>query len=125
MKTDASIIAVLPGRAALADLEAAAASAARLLKMMASEQRLIMLCRLGEGETSVGELAERANLAQSAASQHLAKMRADGIVATRRDGQTIYYRLADPSAARVIEVLCELFAPAGHRQARRRRRADA
>ena len=114
MKTNASIISVSAERAELADLEAAAVHASRLLKMLASEQRLIMLCRLGEGEASVGELAERAHLAQSAASQHLGKLRSEGVVATRRDGQTVYYRLADPSAARLIEVLCDLFAPADH-----------
>ncbi|MDE2488332.1 MAG: winged helix-turn-helix transcriptional regulator [Alphaproteobacteria bacterium] len=118
MKTDSLIISLSPEHAGLADLEAAAVTATRLLKMLANEQRLIMLCRLAEGEASVGELAERASLAQSAASQHLGKLRAEGVVATRRDAQTVYYRLADASAARLMEVLCDLFAPADHRPAR-------
>jgi DNA-binding transcriptional ArsR family regulator len=93
----------------LAALEASAASAARLMKLLASEQRLILLCRLGEGECSVGELAQHVGLAQSAASQHLGKLRAEGLVATRREGQTIYYRLVDPAAARVIDLLCDIY----------------
>jgi DNA-binding transcriptional ArsR family regulator len=93
----------------LAALEASAAAASRLLKMLASEQRLILLCRLSQGEASVGELAQHVGLAQSAASQHLAKLRADGLVATRRDAQTIYYRLNDAAAARVIDLLCDIY----------------
>ncbi len=79
-------------------------------KLLASEPRLKVLCRLIGGETSVSELAEHAGMAQSATSQHLAKMRAEGLVATRRDAQTIFYRLADPAAARVLETLCEIYA---------------
>ena len=95
--------------AELLQLEAHAASAARLMKLMANEQRLILLCRLGEGECSVGDLAAYVGLAQSAASQHLAKLRAEGVVATRREGQTIFYRLADPAAVRVIDTLCGIY----------------
>jgi DNA-binding transcriptional ArsR family regulator len=80
-----------------------------MLKLLASEQRLLLLCRLVEGETSVGDLAEHAKLAQSAASQHLGKMRAEGLVATRREAQTIYYRLADPAAMRVLDTLCDIY----------------
>ena len=93
----------------LAELEASAGAAARLMKMLASEQRLMLLCRLGEGEASVGELSEHVGLAQTTTSQHLAKLRADGLVATRRAAQTIYYRLSDPAAARVIGLLCDIF----------------
>jgi len=102
----------------LARLEASAATAARLMKMLASEQRLILLCQLAEGERSVGDLATYVGLAQSAASQHLAKLRADGLVATRREGQTIFYRLVDPAAIKVIDTLCEIYnQPASDRQA--------
>jgi DNA-binding transcriptional ArsR family regulator len=101
-----------------ARLEARASAAARLMKMLASEQRLILLCRLAEGERSVGDLATYVGLAQSAASQHLAKLRTDGLVATRRHGQTIYYRLVDPAAIKVIDTLCEIFdQPPSDRQA--------
>ena len=93
----------------LSELEASAGSAARLLKLLASEQRLLLLCRLVEGEASVGALAEHAKLAQSTASQHLARMRAERLVATRREAQTIYYRLVDPAAVRVLDTLCDIY----------------
>ena len=96
-------------------LEACAQPAARLLKLLASEQRLLLLCRLIEGEASVGVLAEHARLAQSAASQHLAKMRAEGLVATRREGQTIHYRLDDPATVRVLETLSDIYRAQGAR----------
>ena len=92
-----------------ADLEASAALAAQHLKLLANEQRLIVLCRLSEGEMSVGDLADYVGLNQSALSQHLAKLRAEGIVTTRRAGQTIFYRLANPSITRIIDLLCELY----------------
>ena len=98
-----------PDPAVLAELEASAAAAARLMTLLASEQRLILLCRLAEGECPVGELAAYAGLAQSAASQHLAKLRAEGVVKPRREGQTIYYSLSDPAAVRVIDTLCEIY----------------
>jgi ArsR family transcriptional regulator, virulence genes transcriptional regulator len=90
-------------------LEPRAVDAARLLKLLANEQRLTVLCRLSGAEMSVSELCEHVNLTQSALSQHLAKLRADGLVATRRDAQTIYYRLSDPIAIRLIGVLCDLY----------------
>jgi ArsR family transcriptional regulator, virulence genes transcriptional regulator len=101
----------LPEADQLEALNSRAASAARLLKLLASEQRLRMLCRLGEGEASVNELAHFAGLAQSATSQHLAKLRAEGLVAIRREGQTIHYRLSDPAAVRLIDALCEIYGP--------------
>ncbi|PHY14120.1 transcriptional regulator [Caulobacter sp. B11] len=97
------------------DLAASAQAAARLLKLLASEQRLLILCRLIDGEASVGDLALHIGLAQSATSQHLAKMRAEGLVATRREAQTIFYRLADPAAVRVLETLCDVYRGAGAR----------
>ncbi len=97
------------------DLEPRAADAARLLKLLANEQRLTVLCRLSGTEMSVTELGEHVNLSQSALSQHLAKLRADGLVATRREAQTIYYRLADPIAERLISVLCDLYGGPAHK----------
>jgi DNA-binding transcriptional ArsR family regulator len=97
-------------RAASAEqLESRAGDAARLLKLLANEQRLTVLCRLSGAEMSVSELQQYVNLSQSALSQHLAKLRADGLVATRRDAQTIYYRMSDPIAERLIGVLCDLY----------------
>jgi DNA-binding transcriptional ArsR family regulator len=77
--------------------------------LLASEQRLVLLCRLIEGECSVGDLAAYVGLAQSAASQHLAKLRAEGVVATRREGQTIYYRVADPAALQILDTLRKIY----------------
>ncbi len=102
-----------PNPSAIEHLEPNVIEAARLLKLLANEQRLTVLCRLSGGEMSVTELGEYVNLSQSALSQHLAKLRADGLVATRRDAQTIYYSLSDPIAERLIGVLCEIYG--GHR----------
>lgn len=94
---------------AMRDLESRAGEAAELLKLLANDQRLIILCRLSDQELSVSELGEYVNLAQSALSQHLAKLRAQGLVATRREGQSIYYRLANPTAQKLVGALCELY----------------
>ncbi len=90
-------------------LTAKAAEAARLLAALANESRLMILCELVDGELSVGTLVEAVGLTQSALSQHLAKLRAAGIVATRRDAQTIYYRLASEAAGRVMTTLAEIY----------------
>ena len=97
------------GTPAVEALESRALEAARLLKLLANEQRLTVLCRLSGGEMSVTELGEYVDLSQSALSQHLAKLRAEGLVTTRRNAQTIYYRLDDPIAERLIGVLCQLY----------------
>ena len=91
--------------------EASAGRAATLLRLFANEKRLMILCQLADGELAVGEIQSRVGLSQSALSQHLALLRAEGIVATRREGQVIFYRLDDPAAMRVIETLAELFCP--------------
>lgn len=90
-------------------LEARAGEAAELLKLLANDHRLIVLCRLMDAEMSVSELGEHVNLAQSALSQHLAKLRAQGLVAARREGQNIYYRLASATAHKLVGALCELY----------------
>jgi DNA-binding transcriptional ArsR family regulator len=90
-------------------LEARAGEAAQLLKLLANDHRLIILCRLSDEELSVSELSEYVNLSQSALSQHLAKLRAEKLVATRRDAQTIYYRLASPNALKLVKALCDLY----------------
>lgn len=95
----------------LAMFEASASRAAALLRLLGNERRLMILCQLADGELSVGQLQPRVGLSQSALSQHLALLREEGIVATRRDGQTIHYRIADPAALRVIATLAELFCP--------------
>ncbi len=82
-----------------------AGEAAQLLKALANEKRLMVLCLLAEGERSVGQLNAELDLSQSALSQHLAVLRADGLVETRRAAQTIYYALAAGPAQRIIETL--------------------
>jgi DNA-binding transcriptional ArsR family regulator len=91
--------------------EAKAAAAATLLRSLANERRLLLLCQLGDGELSVGTLQSRLGLSQSALSQHLAVLREEGILSTRRQAQTIYYRISDPAAAKVIETLASIFCP--------------
>jgi DNA-binding transcriptional ArsR family regulator len=94
------------------DLAEKAAEAARLLRLLANENRLLVLCHLaGEGEMSVGALAEAVGLSQPALSQHLALLREDGLVATRREAQAVFYRLAEPKVARLLAVLRELYCP--------------
>lgn len=96
----------------IADFESKAGEAAALLKLLANENRLLILCRLAiAGELSVGAIADAVDLSQSALSQHLAKMRDDELVATRRDAQTIYYRIADQNAARLLGILKEMYCP--------------
>lgn len=95
----------------LARFEASAAEAAAMLKALASQRRLMVLCRLGSGELSVSVLQGALGISQSALSQHLAVLRGEGIVTTRRDGQTIYYRIADPAAGRIIETLASIYCP--------------
>ena len=89
----------------LEQMRSSAGEAARLLKALANEHRLLVLCHLLEGERSVGQLNAELDLSQSALSQHLAVLRNDGLVNTRREGQTILYALADGPALRVIETL--------------------
>lgn len=88
-----------------------AGEAAKLLRTMSNEHRLMILCRLGDGELSAGDLLAGTTLSQSALSQHLAVLREDGLVATRRAGLNIFYRIADPSALLVIETLAAIFCP--------------
>lgn len=95
----------------LSMFEASAGRAATLLRLLGNERRLMILCQLADGELSVGQIQPRVGLSQSALSQHLALLRDEGIVATRRDAQTINYRIADPAALRVIATLAELFCP--------------
>lgn len=96
-------------KAGLAELEARAGHVSARLAMMANPKRLLILCRLAEGETSVGELLSIAGLSQSALSQHLARLRASGLVATRREGQSIRYRLADREARALMAALYDIF----------------
>jgi DNA-binding transcriptional ArsR family regulator len=96
--------------AALKKLAKQAGDAAQLLKMLANEKRLLILCFLAvRGEMTVGELVGVVKLSQSALSQHLAKLRADGLVEFRRTSQTLHYRVADERALRLLQVLKEIY----------------
>lgn len=95
----------------ISDFADKALAAAELLKMMGNERRLMILCQLGNGEKSVGELECLVGLKQSALSQHLAKLRAERLVKTRRQSQTIYYSLASNEVEKLIETLYGLYCP--------------
>ncbi len=87
--------------------------ASKLMKTLGHKDRLMILCQLAEGEKSVGEMAELLSLGQSPLSQHLSRMRKEGLVATRREAQTIYYSIRSSQASRLIQVLYELFCDPG------------
>lgn len=83
-----------------------------MLKVLSNPQRLLILCHLAaEGELAVSLMAERIGLSQSALSQHLARMRQEGLVTFRRDAQTLHYRVADPRALRILQLLQDIFCP--------------
>lgn len=91
------------------EMESKADEAAALLASMANSRRLLVLCHLVRGEHCVGALAERVGLSQSALSQHLAKMRVQGLVEARREGQTVYYSLASTEVLAVLETLYGIY----------------
>jgi DNA-binding transcriptional ArsR family regulator len=91
------------------DFQANARKASTLLKAMSNERRLLILCHLSMGEKSVGELEELVQLSQSALSQHLARLRRDRLVRTRRSAQTIYYSLNGEEATAIMGTLHELY----------------
>lgn len=87
-----------------------AAKVADTLRLLANEKRLLVLCHLAqEGEMSVNHLAQAVDLGQSALSQHLARLRADGLVTTRRDAQVLNYRIADGRIAEVLQALYKIY----------------
>jgi ArsR family transcriptional regulator, virulence genes transcriptional regulator len=91
-------------------LEKAAAEVAGVLSALANERRLMILCKLVEwGEANVNSLAETVGLSQSALSQHLAKMREEGLVTFRRESQTLWYRVADPRIENLLATLHTLY----------------
>nr|WP_314434080.1 metalloregulator ArsR/SmtB family transcription factor [uncultured Brevundimonas sp.] len=95
----------------LEQFQESAGRAAALLKSLSNEHRLMILCQLGDSELQVSQIQARVGLSQSALSQHLARLREDGLVATRREGVAIFYRIADPAALKVIAVLAEIYCP--------------
>jgi DNA-binding transcriptional ArsR family regulator len=98
-------------RGDLEEMAAAAERASALMKTLGHSDRLMILCNLAEGERAVGELEAALDISQSSLSQHLARMRAEGLVTTRRESQTIYYRLNDGEVRKVIKALYKIFCP--------------
>jgi ArsR family transcriptional regulator, virulence genes transcriptional regulator len=86
-----------------------AGKAASLLKSLASMPRLMVLCQLAEGEHTAGELWNKSSLSQSALSQHLAKLRNDKLVKTRKESQTVYYTLANKDVIEIIKTLHKIY----------------
>ncbi len=97
---------------AMVSLEDEASSVARTLKMLANEKRLLILCQLAmAGEIPAAALARGVSLSQSALSQHLARMRGEGLVAFRRESQTLHYSIANPQINRLLLALKDIYCP--------------
>mgnify|MGYP001604029426 FL=1 len=92
-----------------ARMATAAGKASELMKTLGHKDRLMVLCHLTSGEKSVGELAGLLDIPQSPLSQHLARMRKEELVTTRREAQTIFYSIASPEAARMVKLMHELY----------------
>jgi len=92
-------------------LRAAAGEAVGVLKVLANEERLLLLCQLSQGEMSVGELEQELDIHQPTLSQQLGVLRTQGAVDTRREGKRIHYRIADSSLLQIIAVLYRLYCP--------------
>lgn len=93
-------------------LQEGALKAAALLRAIGNEHRLLVLCLLiKHGEMTVGAINEHVALSQSALSQHLAKMREEGLVAFRREAQTLHYRIENPAVAKIVASLKDIFCP--------------
>ncbi len=103
----------------LAEMAANARAATRFLKALSNHNRLLLLCLLSEGEKTVSELEAALGLRQPAISQQLARLRAEGLIAGRRDGKSIHYRLASEEARRIMLLLYELFCEPGRGKAAR------
>lgn len=93
----------------LEKMHRSASDVSDLLKLLGHPDRLMVLCQLKFGEQSVGELSRNLGIKQSPLSQHLARMRHEGVVTSRRDAQTMYYSITDDKIAQVIGVLYELY----------------
>ncbi|MEZ5596882.1 MAG: metalloregulator ArsR/SmtB family transcription factor [Pseudomonadales bacterium] len=93
----------------LARLQENAVKVSELMKLLGHPQRLLILCELAQGECSVSELSDRLDINQSPLSQHLARMRYEGVVTSRRQAQTVFYALADGKVAAVLELLYSLY----------------
>lgn len=95
----------------LALLRSAAGRAVGKLKLLANEDRLLLLCQLSQGERCVGELEEQLGIRQPTLSQQLGVLRADGLVSTRKQGKNVYYSVADPATLEILALLYRLYCP--------------
>ncbi|MDR3498024.1 MAG: metalloregulator ArsR/SmtB family transcription factor [Parvibaculum sp.] len=99
-------------KADMSRLAASAGEAAAMLRLLANEKRLLILCMLAvNGEAKVSDIAAEVDLGMSALSQHLAKLRDDGLVEARKEQQMVFYRIADPDAAKILKVLKDIYCP--------------
>jgi ArsR family transcriptional regulator len=94
-------------------LRGAAVQAVGVLKLLANEDRLLIMCQLSQGECCVSGLEEQLGIRQPTLSQQLAVLRSEGAVHTRRDGKNIHYRVADPATLEILAVLYRLYCPEG------------
>jgi DNA-binding transcriptional ArsR family regulator len=92
-------------------LRRAAGQAVSALKLLANEDRLLLLCQLSQGEMCVSELEEQLDIHQPTLSQQLGVLRGEGVVNTRREGKNIYYSVADPALLEIVAVLYRLYCP--------------
>lgn len=92
-------------------LRGAAGQAVAALKVLANEDRLLLLCQLSQGELCVSELEEALDIHQPTLSQQLGVLRSEGVVDTRRQGKNIYYSVADPALLEILAVLYRLYCP--------------
>lgn len=95
----------------IAPMRKAAGEATTLLKALANEDRLLLLCQMVDGEKCVSELEQLLDIRQPTLSQQLGVLRTEGLVATRREGKRIYYRLASPQALQILSTLYSLYCP--------------
>lgn len=103
----------LPPTETLEDFRCQARKASEFLKALSHETRLLILCTLNDGERTVGELEESLGLQQAVVSQQLARLRADDLVKTRREGRQIFYRIASPNVSLVVDALYRGFCATG------------
>ena len=108
---DSEDVSTAPASLDIARLRTAAQGATALLRALANEDRLLILCQLTQGEMSVGELEAQLDIRQPTLSQQLAVLRAEALVTTRRDGKRIYYAVADGAVLAVLACLYDQFCP--------------
>ncbi len=109
----------------LSEMEQHAGDAERLMRTLANRHRLMILCALVNGELSVGEINALVPLSQSALSQHLAVMRSEGLVQTRRDGLAIYYSVSNGPALQILKVLHDTYCSASPPPTRKRKSRES